>query len=401
LGSLLLTTDDQGNPLHEQNFDAWGNQRDPNTWQPLPGAPQPSLGDRGYTFHEHLPQFALINMNGRVYDPVLGRFLSPDPYVQAPTNTQNYNRYSYVLNNPLKYTDPSGEVIFTLAALLIPGGQVFLPLAISMDVGWMTGGISADYRGMSFTDGAWRGLILGTLGGFMGLTTTGGGLFANVALDAIKGGFVGAVGAGLYGNDMRQGFWIGAAYGATFSLATSIIQMAHNAKGGHGFRTNYGVRNHYYANKEYDKWAAFVDSRYLTNEPYNVEFQPNTASEKEEILFRGDRVSFNKDQLKSKAFGRTFLYDNRSKIGSVMYKEAFISEKMLFETYTHEWYHQLRGYDHIFTLEKGFQHFSIETKLEDACTIQVGQWAFMNRFRLEGSPIQFRFSRGNNYSWTW
>ena len=57
---------------------------------------------------EHLPYFDLINMNGRVYDPQLGRFLSPDPYVQAPDFTQNYNRYSYVLNNPLKYTDPSG-----------------------------------------------------------------------------------------------------------------------------------------------------------------------------------------------------------------------------------------------------------------------------------------------------
>jgi hypothetical protein len=48
-------------------------------------------------------------MNGRLYDPKLHRFLQPDNYVQDPSNTQNYNRYSYVLNNPLKYTDPSGE----------------------------------------------------------------------------------------------------------------------------------------------------------------------------------------------------------------------------------------------------------------------------------------------------
>ena len=64
--------------------------------------------DRGYTGHEHLDAFGLINMNGRVYDPYIGRFLSPDPLVQQPGNLQNYNRYSYVLNNPLKYTDPSG-----------------------------------------------------------------------------------------------------------------------------------------------------------------------------------------------------------------------------------------------------------------------------------------------------
>ena len=47
-------------------------------------------------------------MNGRIYDPTLGRFLQADPHIQAPENSQSFNRYSYVLNNPLSYTDPSG-----------------------------------------------------------------------------------------------------------------------------------------------------------------------------------------------------------------------------------------------------------------------------------------------------
>jgi RHS repeat-associated protein len=64
--------------------------------------------DRGYTGHEHLSEFGLINMNGRVYDPLVSRFLSPDPYIQAPGYTQSYNRYGYVFNNPLKYIDPTG-----------------------------------------------------------------------------------------------------------------------------------------------------------------------------------------------------------------------------------------------------------------------------------------------------
>jgi len=64
--------------------------------------------DHGYTGQEHMSAFGLINMNGRIYDPYLQRFISPDPYVQDPSNAQNYNRYSYCMNNPLMYTDPSG-----------------------------------------------------------------------------------------------------------------------------------------------------------------------------------------------------------------------------------------------------------------------------------------------------
>jgi len=83
------------------------------------------LINRGFTMHEHLKEFNLINMlseakshseafagNGRVYDPITARFLSPDPVIQEPANTQNHNRYSYVLNNPLRYSDPSGYNFF-------------------------------------------------------------------------------------------------------------------------------------------------------------------------------------------------------------------------------------------------------------------------------------------------
>ena len=69
-----------------------------------------SLTPRGFTGHEHYPEFKIINMNGRLYDPVIGRFFSPDNFVQTPEFTQGFNRYSYCLNNPLKYTDPSGEL---------------------------------------------------------------------------------------------------------------------------------------------------------------------------------------------------------------------------------------------------------------------------------------------------
>ena len=75
----------------------------------------------GYCGHEMLNEVELIDMGGRVYDPALGRFLSCDNYVQEPTNSQNFNRYSYCLNNPLRYTDPTGES-FVLAAII--GGAI-------------------------------------------------------------------------------------------------------------------------------------------------------------------------------------------------------------------------------------------------------------------------------------
>jgi RHS repeat-associated protein len=67
------------------------------------------IADRGFTGHEFLKYFNLYNMNGRLYDPLVGRFLNVDPYVQMPGYSQSYNRYSYCLNNPLKFTDPSGN----------------------------------------------------------------------------------------------------------------------------------------------------------------------------------------------------------------------------------------------------------------------------------------------------
>jgi RHS repeat-associated protein len=86
--------------------------RDKTSWTNYSPGSEPSLfiAGRGFTGHEHLPWFNLINMNGRIYDPLVGQFLSPDNYVQDPTFTQNYNRYTYCLNNPLKYFDPSGYV---------------------------------------------------------------------------------------------------------------------------------------------------------------------------------------------------------------------------------------------------------------------------------------------------
>lgn len=116
LGSVMYLGDTGGNEFHF-NYDAWGRDRDVNDLSYLSDVPdKPDWFNRGYTGHEHLHEFQLINMNGRLYDPVIGRMLSPDNNIQATGYTQNYNRYSYAMNNPLKYNDPDGE--FILEALV-------------------------------------------------------------------------------------------------------------------------------------------------------------------------------------------------------------------------------------------------------------------------------------------
>jgi len=106
LGSIVGAINSATGTVYRQNFDAWGRKRNPITlsYTNIPDFPF----DRGYTGHEHLKWFGLINMNGRMYDAALCRFLSPDPFVQHPGYSQSYNRYTYCLNNPLKYNDPSG-----------------------------------------------------------------------------------------------------------------------------------------------------------------------------------------------------------------------------------------------------------------------------------------------------
>ena len=114
LGNITHIATLNGTLVAEYSYDPWGRLRDPETLEVYAAGEEPELFlGRGFTGHEHLTWFGLINMNARLYDPLLGRFLSPDPYVQAPDFTQNFNRYSYALNNPLKYTDDTGEFALT------------------------------------------------------------------------------------------------------------------------------------------------------------------------------------------------------------------------------------------------------------------------------------------------
>lgn len=150
LGSLDVITDDVGTPIQGMSFNAWGQRRSSVNWVELD--PLTSYGfdttitTRGYTEHEMLDEVGLIHMNGRIYDPRLGRFMQADPFVQAATDNQMLNRYSYLRNNPLNATDPSGYFVFTLAAIAYAGlanGVTALVAAAVISVGSALDAIAA------------------------------------------------------------------------------------------------------------------------------------------------------------------------------------------------------------------------------------------------------------------
>lgn len=119
LGSITHVINSNGTVIQELSYDAWGRLRNPQTNEVYAIGSEPTLFlGRGYCGHEHLTEMGLINMNARLYDPLLGRFLSPDPFVQLPDLAQNYNRYSYCLNNPLMYVDKDGESILGVIGIL-------------------------------------------------------------------------------------------------------------------------------------------------------------------------------------------------------------------------------------------------------------------------------------------
>ena len=169
-GSIIAAYNSNGTLYKRFAYDPWGRRRNGSNWTNYQTETE-TLITRGYCGHEHLDDFGTINMNGRIYDPRLGRFLSPDPYVQAPYNSQNYNRYAYCLNNPLKYTDPSGEFWHIIIGAVVGG-------VINVATHWKD--IDNIWEGMgSFALGAGAGAVTAATGGASsGFFATAGGALA-------------------------------------------------------------------------------------------------------------------------------------------------------------------------------------------------------------------------------
>ncbi|MFB2760854.1 RHS repeat domain-containing protein [Shewanella xiamenensis] len=107
-GSVIATTNASGSVVSQAIYDPWGKRTAVYLTSVLANFTYSELTDRGYTGHKHIKDLDIIHMGGRVYDPTIGRFLQADPNIQAPLDSQSYNRYAYVRNNPMSMTDPSG-----------------------------------------------------------------------------------------------------------------------------------------------------------------------------------------------------------------------------------------------------------------------------------------------------
>ena len=242
LGSLVAITDESKAVVERFSFDAWGKRRNAVGWTDATGALTSNNTVRGYTGHEELDTVGLVHMNGRVYDPVLGRFTSADPNIQYPGNPQSYNRYCYVNNNPLSFTDPTGfgffddlfdfigdvlggiaDAIATVVNFVVDNIQTFAAIAVAAIPGgqwastfWFSNGSFAAV----FSQGFASGLIAsgGDLqnSAIAGITAVGfnslhgwnveGADFGEQALKAVAHGTVGGLSSVAQGGSFQSGF---------------------------------------------------------------------------------------------------------------------------------------------------------------------------------------------------
>jgi len=215
LGSTTTISDDIGHVASVATagagagvlgYDAWGARRNPDGTPANPATFNLQPGHREFTGHETIPEVGLVNMNGRVYDPTLGRFLSPDPNIQSLGDLQSYNRYTYVLNNPLRYTDPTGyfsidpgavtvgDFMIGVAAIVVCAGSDGLGCGLAF--AFATAGFNATVvvvNGAGFDQAANTFMLSVAAGGISaGLGAELGGVLGQDAASQIISGMVSA-----------------------------------------------------------------------------------------------------------------------------------------------------------------------------------------------------------------
>ena len=229
LGNIVALYDQYGTKCYGAEFDPWGRRT------VMSGSIE---YDRGFSGHEHIDEIGLIDMNGRMYDPLLGRFISVDPFIQMPDNPQNYNRYSYCLNNPFKYTDPDGECLHLLIGGLIGGTVNWISNgckwdsdgAIYFGIGFLSGAVGAGV-GAGISSALVGGSFWAGAAGTSSALTAGSSFLNGAAIGGSAGfssGFIAGTGNGLlsggkFGESLVNGLREGLIAGTTSALLGGII----------------------------------------------------------------------------------------------------------------------------------------------------------------------------------
>lgn len=214
LGSVQVVTSETGAVVQRLSYDAHGLRRFTNGVDADVGEIV-ARATRGFTGHEMLDGVGLVHMNARLYDPLLGRFLSADSVLQHPFTTQGQNRYAYTDNHPLSATDPSGHGWFSVfasifIAIMLPevawfkDAMFFLSDALAISAKLVTGIVVGAISGAVST-GSLKGAILGGISG--GLFAAAGFVGkAGSMMRTMAHGVAGAVTAALSGGSIRAGF---------------------------------------------------------------------------------------------------------------------------------------------------------------------------------------------------
>lgn len=243
LGSILAITDEAGTKLEQRHFDAWGNLTHLKIGIEALITDKEQIRthlstgnlivDRGYTSHEHFAEVGLIHMNGRLYDPLLRRFLNADENIQDPTNTQNYNKYGYVMNNPLMFNDPSGEFFvagffLTYIAPIIWGAIVGAGIGAAMYV--VQGLFTNNWSLGGFAKSVLLGAITGGVSGGIANIFTAAGFWGTVGVGSLSGGATGGISSIMSGQNFFEGLLKGAVIGGVVGGISFGIKEVLNTK---------------------------------------------------------------------------------------------------------------------------------------------------------------------------
>jgi len=220
LGSTISVTDKVGSVVQQFTYDPWGKQTKIYQQTSFLDLTFNQPTNRGYTGHEHIDGLDIVHMNGRIYDANIGRFMQADPNIQSPGNFQNYNRYSYVLNNPLSLTDPSGFFFKKLGKFVKKNWRTIASIVIAVYM-----------PGMSFMSG-WTAAAKGALTGFVagGVAT---GSLRGALVGALTGAAFGGIHDGYLGKTMTTTMKVGKI--ALHGLTGGVGSVLNGGKFGHGF----------------------------------------------------------------------------------------------------------------------------------------------------------------------